>query len=193
MAVLVLLNGVPASGKSTIAHAWAERHADALPVALDIDVVRAMIGGWQHEPNAAGHAARAMAVAAARAHLASGRDVVVPQYLRRPELIEELAALAAEVGADFVECVVHAEPDLADRRFHEREAEALAAAASSARSLPGRGPIVHGGLGGDRMADVVTELEVFLATRPGTVRVTPTGDLLDAVDQLDRVVAAARR
>ncbi|MBE7162542.1 MAG: AAA family ATPase, partial [Williamsia herbipolensis] len=80
MAVLVLLNGAPASGKSTIAHAWVERHGAELPVALDIDVLRAMIGGWQATPNAAGTEARGMATAAIGAALRRDRDVVVPQY-----------------------------------------------------------------------------------------------------------------
>ncbi len=57
--VLVHLNGIPASGKSTTARAWAERHAASMPVAFDIDVLRAMIGGWDLQLRPAGNAARA--------------------------------------------------------------------------------------------------------------------------------------
>jgi len=36
-------------------------------------------------------------------HLASGNDVIVPQFLARPEFIDELAATSAAAGARFVE------------------------------------------------------------------------------------------
>ena len=39
---LVLINGAPASGKSTLARMYADEHP--LTLALDIDVLRAMLG-----------------------------------------------------------------------------------------------------------------------------------------------------
>lgn len=44
MARLVLINGAPASGKSTLAQMYVDEHP--LTLALDIDVVRAMLGRW---------------------------------------------------------------------------------------------------------------------------------------------------
>jgi chloramphenicol 3-O-phosphotransferase len=41
---LVLLNGAPSTGKSTLARLYAERHP--LTLALDLDLLRAMLGGW---------------------------------------------------------------------------------------------------------------------------------------------------
>ena len=67
MTRLVLLNGPPASGKSTIARRYAAEHP--LTLVIDIDQVRAAIGGWRDDPYAAGLLARAAALAAARVHL----------------------------------------------------------------------------------------------------------------------------
>ncbi len=96
---LILINGVPARGKTSLACAWCARHASGLPLALDIDVLRAMLGGWQNDLPSAGLAARDLAIAAITVHLGSGRDVVLPQYLRRVEFIEQLQATAERCGA----------------------------------------------------------------------------------------------
>ena len=98
---LVLLNGPPASGKSTLAMRLIESRPLALD--LDIDVIRGLLGGWLDDPTAAGLAARALTLEMARTHLLAGHDVFVPQFLGRVEFVEQLAALAADVGARFVE------------------------------------------------------------------------------------------
>jgi len=98
---LVLLNGPPASGKSTLAAACAQRRSLAL--ALDIDVVRGLLGDWAARPADAGIAARRLATAMARVHLADGHDVIVPQFLATTAFIDELADIAAAAGARFVE------------------------------------------------------------------------------------------
>ncbi|MBU2664304.1 ATP-binding protein [Actinoplanes bogorensis] len=91
---LILLNGPAACGKSTLARMYVERHPLAL--ALDVDRVRDLIGGWRDHRGPAGLLARAIALAAAREHLAAGHDVVVPQLLARPQFIEQLETLDAE-------------------------------------------------------------------------------------------------
>ncbi|MFJ7210268.1 AAA family ATPase [Amycolatopsis sp. NPDC098790] len=115
---LILLNGPPGSGKSTLARRYADDHPPAL--ALDVDRVRAMIGGWRTEPGRAGLLARELTLAAARTHLTAGHDVVVPQLLARPGFAERLEELAAETDASFHEIVLL--PDLAEtrRRFAGR-------------------------------------------------------------------------
>ncbi|MEV6645574.1 AAA family ATPase [Amycolatopsis sp. NPDC051371] len=115
---LILLNGPPGSGKSTLARRYADAHPPAL--ALDVDRVRAMIGGRRENAGEAGLLARDIAVAAARTHLSAGHDVVVPQLLARPGFAERLEALAAETGASFHEIALL--PGLAEtrRRFAGR-------------------------------------------------------------------------
>ncbi|MGH3734721.1 MAG: AAA family ATPase [Micromonosporaceae bacterium] len=61
---LIVLNGPPGCGKSTIAEMYAERHPFALN--LDIDRLRAQLGRWRDDPGAAGLLARRIALAAAR-------------------------------------------------------------------------------------------------------------------------------
>lgn len=101
MADLVLLNGPPASGKSTLAAAFVQRRPLALD--LDIDVVRGLLGDWAARPADAGIAARRLATSMARAHLVEGHDVIVPQFLARTPFIDELADTATAAGARFVE------------------------------------------------------------------------------------------
>lgn len=115
VARLIALNGPPGCGKSTIARRYAEDHPPAL--ALDVDRVRDLIAGDLGE---AGRLARDIAVAAARVHLTAGHDVVVPQFLGRPEFLDRLSALAAEVGATYHEVVLMDTKANAIRRFTER-------------------------------------------------------------------------
>lgn len=179
--VLILLNGAPASGKSTLARAWAERHGAELPLAIDVDVVRSMLGGWQAEPVAAGLAARALSLAAIRTQLAAGRDVVVPQYLRRPEFIDQLREAAG--ASAFLECVLVVDAPEAARRFEGRHAEAL-------RASGPHSPVVHGALIGDSMDAVVDDFESFVSGRQAVVRLK--GSLVEMLDELDAVVMQVR-
>jgi predicted kinase len=100
VARLILVNGPPAAGKSTLAQRYADEHP--LSLNLDIDRVRAMIGDWRQRP-ASGQLARELAVAAAAAHLTAGHDVVIPQLVARPEFIARLESLALNCGAVFRE------------------------------------------------------------------------------------------
>lgn len=115
---LILLNGPPGSGKSTLARRYADDHPLAL--ALDVDWLRAMLGGWRQASGAAGLLARDLAVAAARTHLTAGHDVVVPQLVARPGFPERLGALARETGASFHEIVLLPGREVASRRFAGR-------------------------------------------------------------------------
>jgi len=98
---LILLNGPPAVGKSTLAQRYAADHPLALN--LDIDRIRSMLGRWRENPVQSGLLARTVAVAAARIHLAGGHDVVVPQLVARLSFIAQLEAAAGDSGARFCE------------------------------------------------------------------------------------------
>ncbi len=115
---LILLNGPPGIGKSTLAQRFVDEHPLALH--LDLDAVRAMLGRWiDHQPES-GAAARAIGLAMARVHLDGGNDVVVPQLLARVPFIEALEDLAADAGADFHEIVLLDDREHAVRRFLDR-------------------------------------------------------------------------
>ncbi|HEV3359203.1 MAG TPA: AAA family ATPase [Pseudonocardiaceae bacterium] len=118
MPKLILFNGPPACGKSTLARRYADDHP--LTLDLDIDEVCAMLGGWREDRRNAGTLARGIALAAARTHLASGHDVVVPQLLARPEFIEALESLAHEAGATFHEIALLDSRANMLRRFADR-------------------------------------------------------------------------
>jgi hypothetical protein len=97
-------------------------YADAHPLTLclDIDRVRDMLGQWRRDAAAAGRLARAIAVAAARTHLATGHDVVIPQFLGRVAFIEQLAELAQATGAGFHHVVLMDSKENSLRRFAAR-------------------------------------------------------------------------
>ena len=161
---LILLNGAPGVGKSTVAELLVER----LPLALDLDIdlLRRQLGGWRESPTEAGLAARELALAMARTHLASGRDVVVAQYLGRPELLEALESTAAECGARFVEIVLTADVDTLAERFHSRSHEAAHPSHAEIAAM------VDGG--GETPLELHARLTSLLAHRPQAVLI-PTG------------------
>ncbi|HEX4726366.1 MAG TPA: AAA family ATPase [Jatrophihabitans sp.] len=99
MVRLILLNGPPAAGKSTLARRWVADHPFALN--LDLDRIWEMLGGWQQNYQLAGSLACQLATAMAGTHLRQQLDVIVPQFLGRPRFIDELAEVAAETGAEF--------------------------------------------------------------------------------------------
>jgi predicted kinase len=150
--MLIVLNGPPAAGKSTLARQYCVDHP--LAFALDIDGIRHQLGRWRDQPAEAGLAARAIAVAAARVHLTAGYDVVVPQLLANQGFLDELAAAAAASSAQFVEVMISIARDQSLQRYSDRW-----------RS--GRDP-VHGAAAAPDLEDVgrtYDRLVAFAATR----------------------------
>jgi predicted kinase len=164
VARLILLNGSPGCGKSTLAQRFVDEHP--LSLNLDIDRIRAQIGGWQREPHAAGLLARGIALAAARAHLVGGHDVVIPQYLGRTEFIEQLAALACEVRAEFFEIVLLDTKANSMRRFQARSLAALDQVHLDAQQLVDRNG------GAEALSVMYDRLLAVLASRPSAKVVT---------------------
>ncbi|MGA0567437.1 AAA family ATPase [Rathayibacter sp. KR2-224] len=118
MARVVLINGAPGSGKSTVAHALATHRRMAL--ALDVDQLKHSIGGWEEDPNGSGLHARRLALALVDEQLRSGHDVFVGQYLARTAFIEALQDAAERGSASFHEFVLDVDPERLAHRLDRR-------------------------------------------------------------------------
>jgi len=76
---LIHLNGASRVGKSTLARRFANEHPGTL--ALDLDVLAGLIGGWKEDFSAALEIARGHGRELAVRHLRSGYDVIFPQLV----------------------------------------------------------------------------------------------------------------
>ncbi|MFJ8910564.1 AAA family ATPase [Amycolatopsis sp. NPDC102389] len=171
---LIVLNGPPACGKSTLARRYAEDHP--LTLNLDIDRIRGLLGAWRDHPARAGTLARDLAVSAARTHLLAGHDVIVPQFLGRPDLLERLETLAGDTAAEFHEIVLLDTKDNVLRRFAERTRAAVEPEHVEAHEMLG---------GPERLAAMYDRLVALIATRPKAVVVhTSAGRIQQAYQGL---------
>lgn len=167
---LIVLNGPPGSGKSTLAQRFVAEHPMALN--LEIDALRRLLGDWKSDPHAAGLAARAIALAAARTHLRAGHDVVVAQYLGRVDYLTELARVATETGARFHEIVLLETKDVMLERFRRRTAAAADPAHLDAQEILDR----VGGL--PQLEAMYDRLLLVVAARPeARVMSAPEGEI----------------
>jgi predicted kinase len=174
--MLLVLNGPPAVGKSTLARRYRGDHP--LCLVLDLDLLRAELGGWQDDVVRAGLRARALALAMAADQLAAGHDVVVPQLVARPPFLDQLETVAAQAGARFVEVVLNGDRAGLMARFAERQASEPVA--------------VRRDLSVAELAALVDRVESYAAQRPRAVTVPVVdGDVAATYRRLLRAVEGA--
>lgn len=181
---LIHLNGPPGIGKSVLAQLWAQDHPGALN--LDIDRLRALIGGWRERFAETGEIVRPLALGMAGTHLRGGRDVVMPQYLGRLSEIERFEAATHDAGAAFCEIVLMDTKENALERFGRRgddgDDEDEAAWHHYVQELVERG-------GGQALlARMYDQLTVVLAARPMAIVIPSTAG---AIPQAYQALTAA--
>lgn len=167
---LILLNGLPGVGKSTIARRYAMEHPGTL--LCDVDVLRTFIGGWRDDFEEAGTRIRPAALGMITGYLRDSGDVVLPQLLSRVSELEKFERAALDAGAEFVEVMLEADTDDAVRRFHRRD-DGTDPWHPIVRSL-----VAEAG-GDDVLRDYAVRLRELVARRPGTKMVPSVADAAD--------------
>ena len=115
--MLLVINGAPGIGKSTLAR----RYVDEVPLALlvEIDQIRMQLGGWVDREESR-IVARGLAFELMRAHLRNDRDVVVAQFFGRPEFLAEMRDLAITHHTPLVEVCLTSGPEVLIEGFRAR-------------------------------------------------------------------------
>jgi predicted kinase len=170
MARLVLINGAPGSGKSTIAEALAQDRL--MTLALDVDQLKHSLGRWDEDPSASGLHARRLALALAGEQLSAGFDVVIGQYLARTPFIEDLEQLAERHDARFYEFVLDLDPGTLAKRLAER--------ATNPNRLEHR--VNNRLVGPDDASALVQTIESLRHSRPHALWVNAGGPLSSTLD-----------
>ncbi len=178
---LIHLNGPSRVGKSTLARRYADEHPGTL--ALDLDVLAGLIGGWREDFSAALETARGHGRELAIRHLRSGRDVVLPQLVtvhdRDPDPAFEQAAGTAD--ATYVQVALMVDDHEHLHRLHgKRPTTEVERRVQTALERPGS----------DLVDRIRRHLDAYLLQRPDTIRLDTTGlgedasyqRLLDALD-----------
>jgi hypothetical protein len=166
VARLIHLNGPSRVGKSTLARRYANEHPGTL--ALDLDVLAGLIGGWKENFSAALEMARGHGRELAMRHLLGGYDVIFPQLVtvhdRDPDAAFEDAACAADATYIEVALMVDDHEHLVRLRG-KRPTNEVEARIQAMLEDPNA----------DLVDRIRGHLDEYLARRPHTIRLDTTG------------------
>lgn len=177
---LIHVNGPPGVGKSSLARRYLLDHPLALLV--EVDALRMTLGRWEeHEESKL--MARDLALALVDAHLRSGHDVIVPQYLGRLDFIQALEDAARRSGATFVEIMLVADEPLVVERFVSRRRGLVAQGGAHPETDVGDDAV------GATVAEAVVRLQAVAAERRRARTVTASGDLEETYRALVAAIA----
>lgn len=164
MSRLIHLNGPSRVGKSTLARRYADEHRGTL--ALDLDVLAGLIGGWREDFLTALGMARAHGQAIATRHLRDGYDVVIPQLVTSFDRGPGFEEAAQEAGATYVEVALLVDDDEHRRRlFGKQPTNDVEQNIQTRLEDPDS----------DLICRIRQHLAEYLADRPHTIRLDTTG------------------
>lgn len=115
---LILINGNPGMGKSTLAERYVQEYP--LTLNLDVDVIWHMLGHWQERLAESHRLKLGHAYVLADAHLREGYDVIVPDLMETTEQQENFARIARARGALFHEIALISDKETAIERCKAR-------------------------------------------------------------------------
>lgn len=167
---LILLNGNPGMGKSTLAERYASEHP--LTLNLDVDRIWHMMGQWQSSLDETHRLKRKHSYALAESHLAEGYNVIVADLMESVTTPEKFERIAKIHGALFREVALVAEP-----------ADAIERCKARARSMGYEDGFRPGGvldLNGreQKLIEMYQNMQEVTRLRPNTVQIEPLlGDI----------------
>lgn len=146
----------------------ARRHVDEHPgtLALDLDVLTGLIGGWRDDFFAALEVARAHGWAMAANHLRDGYDVVLPQLVTSFDRGPGPEVVAREAGATYVEVALLVDDDEHLRRMRGKQ---------PINEVETRVQTLLEDPNSNLVTRIRGHLAEYLADRPDAIRVDTTG------------------
>lgn len=161
---VIHLNGPSRVGKSTLARRYVNEHPATL--ALDLDVIAGLIGGWRDDFSAALSMARQHGWAMATRHLRDGYDVVIPQLVTSFDRGPGPEEAARSADAPYVEVALLVDDDEHLRRLRDKQ---------PISEVEAQIQLDLEDADGDLVGRIRQHLAEYLADRPNTIRLDTTG------------------